>query len=167
VKFLDWKMFLTGVVEKMKTYFLCSVTFFQKLCHLWGNVEKYGGAWQATNIIEPMLSACWETKATDTSSECVILVAFLLQWWLHEMHTACVVKLKTCSFLWIEAQKLELVKVYKNTVYGKPNWAARFLTSAFVTVIHLLHIKDINLSKPFHLAWMSCILEYLMIWSCY
>ena len=42
LEFWEWKMFLTGVVEKIKTRILCSVTFFQKLYHLWGNVEKYG-----------------------------------------------------------------------------------------------------------------------------
>ena len=31
-----------------------------------------------------MRIACWITKATDTHSECVILIAFLPQPWLHE-----------------------------------------------------------------------------------
>jgi hypothetical protein len=35
------------VVEKIQTHILCSMTFFQKLCHLWGNVEWYGRARQA------------------------------------------------------------------------------------------------------------------------
>ena len=42
--FLEWEMFQIKVVEKIKTHILCSVTFFWKLCHLWDNVEKYGGA---------------------------------------------------------------------------------------------------------------------------
>jgi len=39
--------------------------FFQKLCSLWDNVEKHGGARQATddNTIEPMCIACWINKA--------------------------------------------------------------------------------------------------------
>jgi hypothetical protein len=46
-------MFRTKVVDKIKTHILCSVTFFQKSCHLWDNVEKYGTARQVTddNII--------------------------------------------------------------------------------------------------------------------
>ena len=28
--------------------------------------------------------ACWIPKATDTHTDCVILIAFLLQQWLHE-----------------------------------------------------------------------------------
>ena len=42
--------------------------------------------------------ACWITKATNTITECVILVGAPLQQWLHEcvplfryMHTACLI----------------------------------------------------------------------------
>jgi len=40
--FLEWEMFQTKVVEKIKTHILFSVTFFRKSCRLWDNVEKYG-----------------------------------------------------------------------------------------------------------------------------
>jgi len=33
-------MFQIKVVEKIKTHILCSVTFFQKSCFLWDNVEN-------------------------------------------------------------------------------------------------------------------------------
>jgi hypothetical protein len=61
-------MFLTKVVQKIKTHILCSVAFFRKSCRLWDNVEKYGTAGQATddNIIRRMRFACWITKTTDT-----------------------------------------------------------------------------------------------------
>jgi hypothetical protein len=44
-------------------------------------VEKYGRAGQATDdsIIWRMCFACWITKATDTHSEYVILIAFMWQ----------------------------------------------------------------------------------------
>jgi hypothetical protein len=44
-------------------------------------VEKYGTAGQAAdvNIIRRMRIACWITKATDTHSEYVTLVAFSQQ----------------------------------------------------------------------------------------
>ena len=42
--FLEWEMFLTKVVEKIKTHILCSITVFQKSCNLWDN-------WK--NIVEP------------------------------------------------------------------------------------------------------------------
>jgi hypothetical protein len=47
-------------------------------------VEKYGRVRQATddNTIRRMRFACWITKATDTHSEYVILIAFPRQQWL-------------------------------------------------------------------------------------
>jgi hypothetical protein len=49
-------------------------------------VEKYGTARQATdgNIIRRMRFACWVTKATDTHSEHVIIIAFPREQWLRE-----------------------------------------------------------------------------------
>ena len=74
--------------KKIKPHILCSVTFFQKLCCLWENVEKHGRARQATddNTIQCMCFASWITKAINTHSERVILIAFAQQRWSHE-HT--------------------------------------------------------------------------------
>ena len=47
--FLEWEMFQTNVVEKLKTRILCSVTIFRKSRRLWENVEKYCRAGQATD----------------------------------------------------------------------------------------------------------------------
>jgi hypothetical protein len=49
-------------------------------------MEKYGTAGQATddNIIRRMRLACWITKATDTHSQYVILIAIPQQQWLSE-----------------------------------------------------------------------------------
>jgi hypothetical protein len=44
----EWEMLQREVVEKIKTYILCSVTFSQKSYRLWDNVEKYCRAGQAT-----------------------------------------------------------------------------------------------------------------------
>jgi hypothetical protein len=84
--FIEWEMFHTKFVEKIKTYILCSITFFRNSCRLWDNVEKYGTARQVTddNIIWSMRFACWVTKATDTHSVYVILTAFPRQKWLCE-----------------------------------------------------------------------------------
>ena len=81
--FLEWEVFQTELVAKIRAHILCSITFFQKLCWFWGNVEKYGRARQATydNIIQCMRFACWITRATDTHSEYVILLAFVHQQW--------------------------------------------------------------------------------------
>jgi len=74
-------MFQTKVVEKIKTHILCMFTaFFQKLCHLWDNLEKYGTTRQATdgNIMWYMCIACWITKAIDTCWKYVILICFAM-----------------------------------------------------------------------------------------
>jgi hypothetical protein len=67
------------VVEKIKTHFLCSVTFFWKPFRLW-DVENYFTAWQTIDysIIRRMRFACGLTKATDTHSQYVdlTLIAF-------------------------------------------------------------------------------------------
>jgi hypothetical protein len=64
-------------------------------------VEKYCRAWQATddNIMWHMHIACWIPNDTDTHSECVILITFTHQQWLHERtsllrysYIACVVE---------------------------------------------------------------------------
>ena len=51
--FLEWEMFQTIFVEKIKTHILCSKTFFffffQKSCCWRDNVEKYDGARQDTD----------------------------------------------------------------------------------------------------------------------
>jgi hypothetical protein len=49
-------------------------------------VKIYCTAGQATddNIIRRMRVACWITKATDTHTKYVILIAFPRQQWLHE-----------------------------------------------------------------------------------
>jgi hypothetical protein len=49
--FLEWEMFQTKVVEKIKTHILRSVTFFRKSFRLWDNVEKFGRAGEASDDI--------------------------------------------------------------------------------------------------------------------
>jgi len=60
--------------------------FVFKLCRLWENVEKYCGSGQATgdNITRRKRCACWTTKATDTHTEYIILLAFRRQQCLGE-----------------------------------------------------------------------------------
>jgi hypothetical protein len=83
--FLEWEMFQPKAVEKIKTHFIFN-NFFAKIVRLWGNVEKYGTARQVTddNIIRRMRFTCWLSNATNTHSECVILIAFPLQQWLRK-----------------------------------------------------------------------------------
>ena len=108
--FLGWEMFQTNV-KQIKTHILCSITFFRKSCRLWGNVERYGTARQATddNIIPRMRFTYWIAKATDTHSEYEILIVFSQQHWLRERASmlgytfiSCLVALKFHVYYFIE-----------------------------------------------------------------
>jgi hypothetical protein len=89
-------------------------------------MEKYGTARQATddNIIRRMRFACWITKATDTHSQYVILIAFLLQQWLHERasmlrytYVACLAKTILHNTVQCISSKLYSIKVLQIIVY--------------------------------------------------
>jgi len=45
---LEWEMFQTKFVEKIKVEILFSIIFSWKSCHLWDHVEKYGRTRQVT-----------------------------------------------------------------------------------------------------------------------
>jgi hypothetical protein len=65
-------------------YILCSINYFvfRKSCRLWDNAETEPNRPRQT--IWRMRKACCVTKATNAHPECVILIAFPLQQWLHE-----------------------------------------------------------------------------------
>ena len=68
---LKREMLQMKVVEKIKTHILCSVTFSRKLYLLWDNLEKYGGAREATddNVTRRKLYACFVTQDTRTNTQ--------------------------------------------------------------------------------------------------
>jgi hypothetical protein len=94
--FLEWEMFQTKVVEKVKTHFVLG-NIFLKFCRLSENVEKYCRADEATEDNMANAHCMLDTFGykhthihthththTHTHSGCVILIAFPLQQWLHE-----------------------------------------------------------------------------------
>ena len=66
------------------TYFMFNNLFFRKSFRLWDNVEKYSTTSSPQMTVGYMHIACWITKASNTHSEYVILIAFPLQHWLQE-----------------------------------------------------------------------------------
>jgi hypothetical protein len=63
-KFLQWEIFYTKVLEKIKTHNIYSVKFFRKSCRLWDNVKKYGARWATNDVtIWRIGVACWIRKA--------------------------------------------------------------------------------------------------------
>ena len=85
--FLEWEMFHTLVVEKIKAHIWC-LSFFRKSCHVWDSAEKCGGAREATNAtIWRIRVACWISKATRARTDkYIILVAFSRQQSLVNVH---------------------------------------------------------------------------------
>jgi hypothetical protein len=92
--FLEWGMFQTKVVQKLKTHILCSVTLFENLAVyeiMWKNIVVRG---RPHMTIWRMRIACCIPKATHTHtlslflslsiSQYVIFIAFPLQQWSHE-----------------------------------------------------------------------------------
>jgi len=78
----------------------------KKSCPLWDKVKNIIQPDMPQTAIWQMLIACCITKATNTHSEYVILVAFPQQQWLHEhvsmlcyMYTACLLVVCLNSFL--------------------------------------------------------------------
>ena len=76
--FLEWDMFETKCVEKIKTHILCSIAFSQKLCLLGDNVQNIVEPGRSQLAIWRLRIPCWITKATDKNSEYVILSYVLL-----------------------------------------------------------------------------------------
>jgi hypothetical protein len=84
--FLESEIFRTKIVDNIKMYILCSVTFFffenPAVYEMWEKNIVELGRTQLT--IWRTRMACWIPKATNTHSECVILITFPLKHWLHE-----------------------------------------------------------------------------------
>ena len=81
--FLEWKMFQTKILEKIKKKVSCSIFFLNHATNaiLWKNEEQRGIP-QMT--ILRMCMAYWITNATDTCSIYVIFVAIPLHQCLYE-----------------------------------------------------------------------------------
>jgi len=106
---------IKNVVEKIKTHILCSVTFILK------NHAFYEIMWK--NIVEPdmpqmtiwhMCFTCWVLKATNTHSECVILIVFPLQQLLHERASMLCYMYITClvgSLLYFDSKNFHNIRV--------------------------------------------------------
>ena len=79
---LEWKLFQTNFVEKIKQN-VYSITFYGKSCHLCGNVENNVERRKPHIKIWRMRIACRIPSTIYTHSGCAILIAFPLQQWLH------------------------------------------------------------------------------------
>ena len=80
------KWFRQKMFRKLKHWFPFLINFFLVFCLLWDSVEKCGRNRQATddNITRRKYFSRRITKATDTHSEFVIIIAFPRKKWLGE-----------------------------------------------------------------------------------
>jgi hypothetical protein len=83
--FLQWEMFETKFRENQNTHFKFSNYFSHAVNEImWINIVEPG---RPQMTIWHMRIACRIPKSANTCSECVILIDFLLQQWLHK-HTS-------------------------------------------------------------------------------
>ena len=74
---IEWEMFETKVVEKIRTHILCSITFFRKPHRLWDNT-KYGGDWGGNKWRHNMAhTRCMLYKGCMHLRECTRLRAWV------------------------------------------------------------------------------------------
>jgi hypothetical protein len=81
--FLEWEMFQTKVVMKIKTRILLNNFFFRKSFPIWNNVENVVERDRPQMTIRRMRIGCWIPKSTNTHVQYVLLIAFPLQQRLH------------------------------------------------------------------------------------
>jgi hypothetical protein len=82
--FLEWEIFRTNLVAKMKTQILGSMEFSRKSCHVWNNVKNFcrDGAdhsWHYNRKHAHCVLDTWGYR--HTHSEHLVLTAFPLQQW--------------------------------------------------------------------------------------
>jgi hypothetical protein len=113
---------VSKVAEKIKTHILCSITFF------FLNLAAY--EIMLKNIVEPdrpqmtiwrTRFACWITKATNTHSEYVILIAFLLQQWWHERPSTLHMAYLACIVMVCLYFNIILVSLQEFNEFGRQN----------------------------------------------
>jgi len=76
---LRMKNFLEKVVENIKTHISCSITSFKNCAIyeiMWKNIVEWG---RPQMTIQQMYITCCIPRATNTHSDCVIVIAFPLQ----------------------------------------------------------------------------------------
>jgi hypothetical protein len=161
-------MFQTQVVENFKTHILCSVTFFQKSCHLKEYADTSCRARQVTDdnihVIWHSHFACWISKPAGTHSEYVIFIAFQCWRWFW----------KNISMLYLHVHCLFVV--YSNNIWTatscfdeqqkvQATTLKRIEISNFVPVVGSFHIQTMiqlgNLAVYLHIQLLKVFLIFL------
>jgi hypothetical protein len=109
--------------ENHNTHFTYSNFFFENRAVyeiMWKNIVERG--WPQMTMWR-MRIACWLAKATNTHTECVILIAFPVPQWLHERtsilrytYTSCLVPFFRGCLLLFTAVQEESTETRKSTL---------------------------------------------------
>jgi hypothetical protein len=114
--FLEWEMFQSKVAGKIKTYNLCSTSFFSlnRAVYeiMWKNITEPGRPQMA---IRRMRIACCITKARNTHSEYVILIGFRLQQRLYKRAS-----MLRCTYIGCLFVTGFVSRSQKNNLHGTP-----------------------------------------------
>jgi hypothetical protein len=134
----------TKFVEKIKIHTLCSVT--SSFPYFVPFVRKYCTAGQATDdkIIRRVLVVCWITKATDTNSEYVIIIAFPWQQWLREcasiLRYTCIVSLVRVLPIYVTSSRSDSMTAAQTKLSGHVATSPTHLN--LCASINLMTVRD-------------------------
>jgi hypothetical protein len=144
-QFLEWEMFQTSIVEKIKTHILCSIYIFLNLA-IYEITRK--------NVVDPnrppitiwhMHIACLIPKTTNTHSEYVALIAFPMQHWLY-----------VCISLLHYTYNASPVCNFCSFQGSYTNWCWAYVTQLVYSTLtvdlrrHMKVTKQSTKSKPIH-----------------
>ena len=118
--FSDWKMFQTNFAEKIETQISSSMTFLE-------NRAVYKITWKNTVESRRPCIACCIPKATNTISEYVTSIAFLLQQWLHERASFLRYRYNACLVLMLSYPLARHIDFYRMNEHDCIMFAACFL----------------------------------------
>ena len=139
--FLEWEIFRTKVVEKIKIYILSSIIFFFE------NHTVYEIMWK--NTVEPgrqhvkifrMRIACWAPTSTNAhpehvmwfyhfNTEHIIVIAFLMQQFLHDRAWMLP---SSCWSLFLDAEIL-FVDKHRLLIYCQSSNPTTYVISTVIT----------------------------------
>jgi len=100
--FLEWKMFQTKFVKKIKIHISCSFFLVRKSCRFWDNVENTVEPYRQQMAILCMRKAGWIPKVTNTHLEYVIFMSLPLQQWLNKPFSLLRYTYFSCLYLLVD-----------------------------------------------------------------
>ena len=125
--FLEWKIFQTKVVKKIKTHIFLLSNFFVSENRtvyeiMWENMVEWG---RPQKTIWRTRIACWIQKTTNTHSEYVTLISLPLQQWLHKCASVPHYTVHCPSFYppmytWSSKYSLDVKYPHHNVVCSSP-----------------------------------------------